>query len=46
MVPVHGSWYVKRGRLEDAAKSLGRLCGQPLDSGYVKDELAELEANY
>ena len=40
------SWYVKRGRLEDAAKSLSRLRGQPLDSGYVKDELAELEANY
>lgn len=39
-------WYVKRGRLEDAAKSLSRLRGQPLDSDYIKDELAELEANY
>ncbi len=39
-------WYVKRGRLEDAAKSLSRLRGQPVDSEYVKDELAELEANY
>ena len=39
-------WYVKCGRLEDAAKSLSTLRGQPADSDYVKDELAELEANF
>lgn len=39
-------WYVARNRLEDAAKSLSRLRGQPADSEHVKDELAELEANY
>jgi MFS family permease len=39
-------WYVAHNRLEDAAKSLSRLRGQPADSDYVKDELAELEANY
>jgi hypothetical protein len=39
-------WYVKRGRLDDAAKSLSVLRGQAADSLYVKDELAELEANF
>ncbi|KAF3045041.1 hypothetical protein E8E12_005627 [Didymella heteroderae] len=46
LLPESPRWYVARNRLEDAARSLSRLRGQPADSDYVKDELAELEANY
>lgn len=45
-LPDSPRWYVKRNRLDDAARSLSQLRGQPADSQYVKDELAELVANY
>ncbi|KAF2631672.1 general substrate transporter [Macroventuria anomochaeta] len=45
-LPESPRWFVKRGRLEDAAKSLSILRSQPADSGFIKDELAELEANF
>ncbi|KAF9696678.1 hypothetical protein EKO04_005507 [Ascochyta lentis] len=45
-LPESPRYFVKCGRLDDAAKSLSILRGQPADSKYVKDELAELEANY
>jgi MFS family permease len=46
ILPESPRWYVKRGRLGDAAKSLSVLRGHPADSKFVKDELAELEANF
>ncbi|KAF1361731.1 general substrate transporter [Lizonia empirigonia] len=45
-LPESPRFYVKCGRLDDAAKSLSILRGHPADSNYVKDELAELEANF
>ncbi|KAF2124278.1 general substrate transporter [Dothidotthia symphoricarpi CBS 119687] len=45
-LPESPRWYVKCNRLEDAACALSTLRGQPADSQYVKDELAELVANY
>lgn len=45
-LPESPRWFVKCGRLEDAARSLSILRGQPADSAFVKDELAELEANF
>lgn len=45
-LPESPRWYVKRNRLEDATRALSTLRGQPVDSQYVKDELAELAANY
>jgi hypothetical protein len=46
LLPESPRWYVKRGRHEDAARSLSTLRGQPVDSQYVKDELNELVENY
>ncbi|KAH9881040.1 hypothetical protein J1614_001533 [Plenodomus biglobosus] len=46
MLPESPRWYVKKGRTEDAAKALGTLRGQPIDSDYIKDELKEFIANH
>jgi len=46
LLPESPRWYVKKNRLDAAAKSLSTLRGQPVDSHYVKEELAELVANY
>ncbi|KAF2634513.1 general substrate transporter [Massarina eburnea CBS 473.64] len=45
-LPESPRYYVKKNRLDDAAKALSRLRGQPVHSDFVKDELAELVANY
>lgn len=45
-LPDSPRWYVKRNRLDDAARSLSKLRGQAPESQFVKDELAELVANY
>lgn len=46
LLPESPRYYVKNDRLDDAAKALSILRGQPVESQYIKDELAELVANY
>ena len=45
LLPESPRWYVRRNRPDEAAQSLSTLRGQPVDSQYIKDELAELVAN-
>lgn len=45
-LPESPRWFVKRGRIADAAKSLAFVRGQPEDSDLIKDELAEIVANH
>jgi sugar porter (SP) family MFS transporter len=44
-LPDSPRYYVKRGRVTDAARSLRRLRGQPEHSEYIQVELAEIIAN-
>ncbi|KAF2807295.1 general substrate transporter [Mytilinidion resinicola] len=46
LLPESPRYYVKNQKPDEAAKALSRLRGQPVDSAYIQDELAELEANY
>jgi hypothetical protein len=46
LLPESPCWYVRKDRPDDAAQSLSILRGQFIDSKCVKDELAELVANY
>ncbi|TGZ79060.1 general substrate transporter [Ascodesmis nigricans] len=45
-LPESPRWFVKKGRHEEARYALSRIRGQPSDSDYIKDELAEIQANY
>lgn len=45
-LPESPRYYVKRGNLAKAVKSLSSLRGQPNDSEYVQAELAEIVANH
>jgi sugar porter (SP) family MFS transporter len=45
MLPDSPRYFVKRGQLEKATRSLERLRGQPQDSPYIQSELAEIVAN-
>jgi hypothetical protein len=45
-LPESPRYYVKKNRHDDAARALSTLRGQPVESAYVRDELAELVANY
>ncbi|OTB05463.1 hypothetical protein M426DRAFT_260623 [Hypoxylon sp. CI-4A] len=45
ILPESPRYYVKKGRIEEAAKALAFVRGQPLESEYVRDELAEIVAN-
>lgn len=44
-LPDSPRYFVKRGNVEAARKSLARLRGQPSDSEYVEAELSEIVAN-
>lgn len=44
-LPDSPRYFVKRGRLDDAAQSLSRVRGQPVDSDYIQVELSEIIAN-
>ena len=46
ILPESPRFYVKKGKLEKAAKALASVRGQPIDSAYIQDELAEIIANY
>jgi hypothetical protein len=39
-------YYVKKGQNDRAARSLSFIRGQPQDSEYIRDELAEIVANH
>ncbi|CAG8080998.1 unnamed protein product [Penicillium nalgiovense] len=45
LLPESPRYYVKKGRIEDAANSLARLRGQPRDSAFIDAELTEIVAN-
>jgi MFS transporter, SP family, sugar:H+ symporter len=45
-LPESPRFYVRKGNLEKANSNLARLRNQPVNSEYVKDELAEIVANH
>ncbi|KAL8730369.1 MAG: hypothetical protein Q9166_004134 [cf. Caloplaca sp. 2 TL-2023] len=45
-LPESPRYFVKKGKLELAAKALSSVRGRPIDSDYIKDELAEIVANH
>lgn len=46
LLPESPRYYVKKGRLDLAIEALSRVRGQPADSDWLQDELAEIQANY
>jgi sugar porter (SP) family MFS transporter len=44
-LPDSPRYFVKRGKLEKAGDALRRLRGQPVDSDFIQNELAEIVAN-
>ncbi|VBB73928.1 Putative high-affinity glucose transporter [Podospora comata] len=46
ILPESPRYYVMKGKIDLAARSLSQVRGQPLDSDYIKDELAEIVANH
>ncbi|RDW61615.1 hypothetical protein BP5796_11507 [Coleophoma crateriformis] len=46
ILPESPRYFVKKGRLEAAAKALASVRGQPVESDYIQDELAEIIANH
>ena len=45
-MPESPRFFVKKGKLQEAAHALSRVRGQPIDSDYIQDELAEIIANH
>lgn len=45
-LPESPRYFVKKGKLEKAAQALASVRGQPIDSEYIQDELAEILANH
>ncbi|KAF2814189.1 high affinity glucose transporter RGT2 [Mytilinidion resinicola] len=46
ILPESPRYFVKKGKLDKAAKALASVRGQPIDSEYIQDELAEIIANH
>ncbi|KAI2623422.1 general substrate transporter [Xylaria nigripes] len=46
LLPESPRFYVRKGKFDCAAQSLSRLRGQDAASDYIKDELAEIIANF
>ncbi|KAF2197479.1 high affinity glucose transporter RGT2 [Delitschia confertaspora ATCC 74209] len=46
ILPESPRYFVKKGKLDLAAKALGSVRGQPVESEYIQDELAEIIANH
>ncbi|OCL03327.1 high affinity glucose transporter RGT2 [Glonium stellatum] len=46
ILPESPRFFVKKGKLDLAAKALSSVRGQPVDSEYIQDELAEIIANH
>lgn len=46
VLPESPRYFVKKGKLEKAAKALSSVRGQPVDSDFIQDELAEIIANH
>ncbi|KAH8592417.1 general substrate transporter [Bisporella sp. PMI_857] len=45
-LPESPRYFVKKGKVDDAIKALSSVRGQPSDSQYIQDELAEIIANH
>jgi Sugar (and other) transporter len=45
-LPDSPRYYVKKGRIDDAIKSLCKLRGQPRDSEYIEAEIAEIGLSF
>ncbi|KAH6632672.1 putative transporter protein [Chaetomium tenue] len=46
ILPESPRFHVMKGKINAAARDLSLVRGQPLDSDYIKDELAEIVANH
>ncbi|MCJ1241129.1 hypothetical protein MMC14_009133 [Varicellaria rhodocarpa] len=46
ILPESPRYFVKKGKLEQAALALASVRGQPIESEYIQDELAEIIANH
>lgn len=46
LLPESPRFWVKKGKLDKAAAALARVRGQPVDSDWIQDELAEIIANH
>ncbi|TVY16562.1 High-affinity glucose transporter SNF3 [Lachnellula arida] len=45
-LPESPRYFVKKGKLDSAAKALSSVRGQPVQSQYIQDELSEIIANH
>lgn len=45
-LPESPRYFVRQQRLEEAYQALARLRGQPADSEFITDEIAEIQANF
>lgn len=46
LLPESPRFYVKMNKLDKAGVALSRIRGQPIGSNYIRDELAEIIANF